>query len=96
MSDITPAMVNRLSWKDGEYHYVVSLMRSRGNRNVPRDAVLSYLALQSKSAADDGEMPISIALFGAHTLLSDGNLSLEAFERAFVWLVEQREKLATA
>ncbi len=96
MSDITQNMIDRLSWKDGEYHYIVSLLASRGNVNVPRGTVLSYLDVQSRSANNDDDGPIAIAIFGARKILAKGKLSDDAFELAFTWMVEQRERIAVS
>jgi hypothetical protein len=48
-------------WKDGEAGYCLGLVRSRGNRSVPRDAVESYLKCQVASATRDK----------AHTIAAD-------------------------
>lgn len=90
-SEITSEMVDRLAWKDGEYHYCVSLCRSAGTVAVPPKSVVSYLQLQSASALEAKEISIATVLWGAAKILED---SPGAFTKAFTWLVEQREKIA--
>lgn len=90
-SDISPAMVKNLAWKGGEYHYCVSICRSAGDGNVPRDSVKDYLFLQSSLADSAGELSICEALWSAATILDNFP---GRFSKAFVYLVDQREKIA--
>jgi hypothetical protein len=43
--------IDAMDWKDGETDYCHALVVSKGNTNVPSDAVASYLDLQRNDAA---------------------------------------------
>lgn len=89
--DISPAMIDKLAWKGGEYHYCVSLCRSAGNAAVPPPSVKDYLFLQSCLADKAGETSLSIALWGGAEILDKHP---GRFSKAFVFLVEQRDRIA--
>lgn len=74
-------------WKNGEYHYITELMRTRGNSNVPQAAVLSYLDLQANDTAQSNEPEIAKLIRKAHTILAIDNLSPDAFDKAFKLLM---------
>lgn len=91
---ITQAMIDRLAWKDGEYHFCVSLCRQAADglvRDMSRDSVLSYLELQASCALKDGKTSICLALSGAAMILRDDP---GWFEAAFTYLVDKRERIA--
>lgn len=62
------------SWNDGEIAYLISLLRSRGDHKVgrSRDAVASYLEVQSAVARRGGEKRIQESLYDAAVLVRGG------------------------
>lgn len=74
-------------WNNGEYHYITELVRTGGNSNVPRPAVLSYLVLQVAGATRDKEFYIAGIVQEALSIIKRGHLSPKAFNEAFALLM---------
>lgn len=49
-------------WKDGEFQYCADLVCSNGCKEVPYDAVLSYLELQRAGAKYDKRADVADAI----------------------------------
>lgn len=60
-------------WKDGEIAYCERLVQTRGNPDVPRAAVASYLRTQIASADMDRTLDSKRALLVLFALLNDWN-----------------------
>ena len=51
-----------MAWNGGELSYIVQLLESRGNKDVPRDHIVSYLRTQAAGATADKEFLIAAKL----------------------------------
>jgi hypothetical protein len=73
-------------WKDGEFGYCMSLVRTCGNEDVPHYLVRNYLAIQASDAFKVGETAIAEAITEASNRVacSDWQGAYEAMEKANV------------
>jgi len=56
------ALRDVFDWKDGEYRYCVTLLRTDGNRSVPHDCIPSYFDVQIGDARREGRPDVAAAL----------------------------------
>lgn len=52
-------------WKDNEYGYCLGLLRTNGDRNVPRRSIQSYFQVQISDAKRDARHDVAQALYAA-------------------------------
>jgi hypothetical protein len=73
-------------WKDYEFGYCMSLVRTCGNGDVPFFLVRNYLAIQASDAFKVGETAIAEALTAAsnHIAANDWNAAYDVLENANV------------
>jgi hypothetical protein len=49
-------------WKENEYLYCVTLLRTNGNKNVPREAIRAYFDVQIADAMREQRADVAAAL----------------------------------
>ena len=77
-------------WKDDEYQYIINLLASYGNTNVPKKSIPSYIEVQIYSARIDSQSAIASALVEVARLIHD--LTLESLDAAKQHMIYIRQE----